>query len=206
MQKMILKNIFSLTALLILAFALISCKSSRGVVEEKPIVSEETNSEQSEFDPLSLAKDSEITAKVNPKSGSITGQNVIISNDAQIIDSVIANVVGIPDDIDSLNSQAYRVQILSTKVYSEARQALKVAEEIFDRPISVDYEVPYFKVRVGKFSQRDKAEDYKQRVKAAGYNNAWVVMVTVNIQETAPLYDESNLPETTDESDDENDG
>ena len=141
MRMMTLKNIFSFFLIIMISISLVSCKSSSGVVEEEPVGSTGSTSSTSDFDPLSLDRDSEIVAKENPKSGAITGQSAIISSDAQIIDSVIANIEGIPDDIDSLNSQAYRVQILSTKVYGEARQALKVDEEIFDRPISVDYEV-----------------------------------------------------------------
>ena len=54
----------------------------------------------------------------------------------------------------------------------------------------VDYEVPNYKVRVGNFVDRNAAEDYQQRVRAAGYGNAWVVMVNIGIREVAPLYQE----------------
>ena len=93
------------------------------------------------------------------------------------------------EQIDTLNNQAFRVQILTTKVYGEARTALRVAEEIFDRPVFMDYEVPYFKLRVGNFAEREIAENYQQRARAAGYTNAWVVVVTVAVEEPAPLYE-----------------
>ncbi|MBU0984142.1 MAG: SPOR domain-containing protein, partial [candidate division Zixibacteria bacterium] len=93
----------------------------------------------------------------------------------------------------SANNQAFRVQIFTSKLYNDARQALRVAEEIFDRQLYIDYEVPYFKVRVGSFDTRDAAEAYQLKAKAAGYGNAWVVLVTVGVVEAAPLYDD--LPE-----------
>ena len=54
----------------------------------------------------------------------------------------------------------------------------------------LDYEVPYYKVRVGSFGSREEAEEYQQRAKAAGYRNAWVVMVNLGVKEAKPLYDE----------------
>ncbi len=110
-------------------------------------------------------------------------------------DDVGGNLI---EPIDTLNNQAFRVQILTTKVYGEARTALRVAEEIFDRPVFMDYEVPYFKLRVGNFAERETAENYQQRAKAAGYTKAWVVVVTVGVEEPAPLYE--TLPATVGDS------
>ena len=106
--------------------------------------------------------------------------------------------------VDTINSQAFRVQLFTTKLYREAQEAVRTAEEIFDQSVYVDYEVPYFKVRVGSFADRDAAEDYQQRAKAAGYRNAWVVMVNVSIREATPLYDnlgEFPVPEVPLEAD-----
>ncbi len=89
---------------------------------------------------------------------------------------------------DSVNGQAYRIQLYTSKLYGEARHELRVAQEIFDRPVFLDYEVPYYKIRVGSFADRDKADEYLQRVKAAGYSTAWVVIVNVGVKEAAPLY------------------
>ena len=67
---------------------------------------------------------------------------------------------------------------------------MQIAEEIFDHPIFLDYEVPYYKVRVGSFRDKESAEVYQLRAKSAGYNNAWVVMVTVNINKAENLYED----------------
>ena len=147
------------------------------------------------FDPLELPRDREIVPSKAVRAGSITGQQALIDAD-QVApeDSTVANVAIPEPEIDRLNSQAYRVQLYTGRVYGEARAAARVAEEIFDQTVYVDYEVPNYKVRVGSFADRDRAIDYQQKARTAGYTNAWVVMVKAVVKEVAPLYDNLGLP------------
>ena len=153
------------------------------------------------FDPLDLSQDLEVVPQKDPKSGEIGGQLEAVELEAPTDDMATSRIVGLPDAIDTLNHQAYRVQLFTSKLYGEARQVLRVAQEIFDRPVFLDYEVPYFKVRVGSFSDREDAEDYQQRAKAAGYPEAWVVMVNVGVTKPAPLYPEGTPPALEDSVD-----
>lgn len=151
------------------------------------------------FDPLELPRDLEVVPLKHPVSGDIRGRVAPVGTPEPEVDSSYEVIQDVPDEIDSLNSQAYRVQIFAGKLYGEAKRAVAVAEEIFDRPVSLDYEVPYFKVRVGSFADREKAELYQQRARTAGYANAWVVVVNVGVKEAPPLYDEPwpvNLPDS----------
>ena len=156
------------------------------------------------YDPLESEEDRQIVPRVSPNESEISAGTV--GEKAAIAEPSDPewNYLSPLEQIDTLNSQAYRVQILTTKVYGEASAARRVAEEIFDRPVFMDYEVPYFKLRVGNFSDRDEAESYQTRAKAAGYGNAWVVMVMVGVQELRPLYD--SLPPASGESVDDDDG
>ena len=185
------RNICSL--LIILSALLLSgCIGKlRQETAEGPERQESPVSDERGYDPLELPGDSKVVSKENPQSGIITGQQGLIPTDDRRLDSDsgYASLPDVPEEKDTLNSQAFRVQLLTSKTFGEARQAASVAEEIFDRPVYVDYEVPYFKVRVGSFGNRDDAELYKQKARGVGYNNAWVVAVTVNVQETAPLYE-----------------
>ena len=150
------------------------------------------------YDPLELEEDRQVVPRVSPNENEIlagsTGEKAAITEPSDPGWNYLSPL----EQIDTLNSQAYRVQILTTKVYGEASSARRVAEEIFDRPVFMDYEVPYFKLRVGNFSDRDAAESYQTKAKAAGYANAWVVMVTVGVQELTPLYD--SLPPVSGDS------
>ena len=94
--------------------------------------------------------------------------------------------------MDKITEGIGKVQAL---VLAPTRElAVQVAEEIFDRPVYLDYEVPYFKIRVGSFFDRDQAEDYMMRARAAGYKEAWVVVTNVAVREAAPLYFDEPYP------------
>ena len=102
--------------------------------------------------------------------------------------------------------ESYRIQLYTSKTYGPAVRELNVAREIFDQKVWLDYDVPYYKVRVGDFSNRKKAEDYLPHAKEAGYSSAWVVRVNVNIQtldESIPTIDSlSNAKPSTEPGND----
>jgi len=152
------------------------------------------------FDPLGLPRDLEAAPRESPRTGSIGGVARFVDSDTTGQSAAAGS--GALTDIayDTLVHQAFRVQVFTSKAYGEARRTHRVAEEIFDQPVYTDYEVPYYKVRVGSFAERDKAEEYLQRVRAAGYREAWVVLVTTGVRETAPLYPDTTggVPRSTD--------
>ncbi len=203
----ILKNIFSLIiALTVLLLA--GCQPANKVAEEKPTPTATSSPGDRGFDPLGLPGDKDIVPQENPKSGEIVGKVALIDATPVKTDTTASTTAAPPMKSDSVNGQAYRIQLYTSKLYSEARHELRVAEEIFDRPVFLDYEVPYYKIRVGSFADRDKADEYLQRVKAAGYPTAWVVIVNVGVKEAAPLYRDTapvqDIDTTYNENDDQN--
>lgn len=172
----------------------LGCQQRPPAAEEQapPPTTPETDSRG--YDPLELPEDREIVPEAHPRSGHISGQTAFVEVADMEADTVAAIAQLPPDAVDSLSNQAFRVQLFTSKAYGEARHAVNVAEEIFDRPVYLDYEVPYFKVRVGSFADREGAEEYMMRAKTAGYDNAWVVAVNVRVKETPSLYDESFVP------------
>ncbi|MCK4633004.1 MAG: SPOR domain-containing protein [candidate division Zixibacteria bacterium] len=186
---------YSLIACVLTLILSSGCQQSKRAIGEESTTGEESVTAQERFDPLDLPIDQKVVPKEHPHSGAISGKVVFVETDTTAGDesSDSLSIVDVPDQIDSVYNQAYRIQLLTTKVFGESRKAREVAEEIFDRPVVVDYEVPYFKVRAGNFADRDEAEEYALRAKAAGYTNAWVVMVSLNVKKTTPLY-EDDLP------------
>ncbi|UCG62838.1 MAG: SPOR domain-containing protein [Candidatus Zixiibacteriota bacterium] len=170
----------------------------RPAAEEEPQRPPVSGVDPRGFDPLELPEDREVVPIEHPRPGQISGRTEFVEAQPSVSDTTYRPSDGSPATVDSLYNQAYRIQLFTAKVYGEANLARQVAEEIFDRPVFMDYEVPYFKVRVGSFADRDEAEEYLMRAKAAGYTDAWVVMVNVRVKETAPLYDETALPEIID--------
>lgn len=150
------------------------------------------NEDSRGFDPLEFPSDREVVPAKYPRAGNIGGRQTLADTPSDDVDpdSVMIPLEKLNLQIDTVNSQAFRVQISTSKLFSESKLVRIVAEEIFDQPVYVDYEVPYFKVRVGSFADRDAAEKYQQKAKAVGYSNAWVVMVNLGVKEAAPLYDD----------------
>jgi len=187
------RNIYKRFLIILVGFLLLcSCKAPREGDEKKTPVTPAEITDSRGYDPLELPQDKEIIPEKYPKTGAITGSKILSQVPAGESDTVVLNITEVPVGSDTLNNQVFRVQLFTSKYYFEARKALAVAEEIFDQPVYLDYEVPYFKIRVGNFGNRDEAEMYQQKTREAGYGSAWVVVVNLGVKEPAALYE--NLP------------
>ena len=146
---------------------------------------------QFKLDPLGLSQDTVIVTVPNSEAEKKLLQE--IRNSQQTKSQPGAGTFTSPD---SLNNQVYRVQLQTVDNYSDARRALAVAEEIFDLPVSLTYDQPYYKLRVGEFGTKSDADSYLLKAKSAGYPNAWVLLATVGVKELRPMY-ESTPPSNT---------
>ena len=144
---------------------------------------------QARIDPLELDQDKQVVPRQYPQSGRLGTVVVDSSHTATLSPADSVARESAPSAPAAPETQVFRVQLFTTSLYGEAQRARRVAEEIFEQPVYVDYDVPYFKVRVGSFATRGDAESYRQRATAAGYENTWVVAVNVQLREPTPLYD-----------------
>lgn len=178
----------SICSLIVLMLLLAGCGQPEGPGPEKPEEQELGPPEDVRFDPLALSPDKVVVPQEYPRQviGEATPPDDSEEPELEPGDTLATEIL----DIDrQLTGQVYRVQLYSTQLYSDAQNARRVAEEIFDRPVHVDYEVPYFKVRVGTFAERDEAEEYSLRARGAGYEDAWIVIVNLDVNQPDPLYD-----------------
>jgi len=188
-------NTCSLLAVVLVLVLLTACFRPPAETTESPEIRAEASLESRGFDPLELPRDREIVPAEYPREGSIAGRlGVPATGSVQSHDDLLLKADEPHQRIDSANSQVYRVQIFTGLVHGEAYQIARVAEEVFDQPVYVDYEVPNYKVRVGDWINRDDAERYRQKARTVGYTNAWVVMVSVDVRETQPLYHDRTVP------------
>jgi len=81
---------------------------------------------------------------------------------------------GSPADHETL----YRIQIFASKFPQEAQDLADSVESRFGKPARVDYEIPYYKVRLGVFDSLGEAEDFLRLVRRRGFPQAWVVKTT----------------------------
>ncbi|MFQ5606890.1 MAG: hypothetical protein ACE5GA_03005 [Candidatus Zixiibacteriota bacterium] len=186
-NKSTLAYLPALFAALALAGSLTSaCKpKSKSAAEERPrqrgaIESREERETDPEltFDPLSLKRDSLIVAEVYRDSVILPG----VADSAGLVEAALdAGPDSTSDSSAAVGAyDTYRIQLFNSRVFTEASLERNVAGEIFDQTATLEYEVPYFKVRIGDFTERKVAEEYLSKfVKPAGYRDSWVTRVRV---------------------------
>lgn len=84
-------------------------------------------------------------------------------------------------EMKSVTVSGYRVQLFSTTDYYAAVRTRNDAASRFTEEIIMDFEPPYYKIRAGNFTDRQKAEELRSFARTAGYPEAWVIQTKVTI-------------------------
>ena len=157
-----MKNIFKLSIPGILAiFVVFSC--SRTAVKgnsQNNIDSRVAN--ETRFDPMVFDGD----------------DNIITADVPRANDSLkIAEEIKMPEFTSNTNSveQIFSVQIFSSKSSLEAAEFFEKASSSLSDSVRVDYQPPYYKIRVGRCVGLDDGQAYLEKIKNMGYPNAWLV-------------------------------
>ncbi len=169
----------------LLALLMLSCAKSA----KRMTPAEEETPAAPLYDPLATSADREVVPEVYP---------VTVATVADPGDSLVGRPGMTYDAYDSATSvisptEVYRVQVFTSRLYAEANAERALAEEIFNLPVHLDYEVPYYKLRVGDFLTRGDAEEMVSEIKSIGYRNAWVARVVLRVRR-APEFDLSDEP------------
>lgn len=165
------------------------CSASTGTRYEESkttntsdVKNEETNKdvEQKTVDTKNIVEDFDITPfrshiKVdikNPVSGFVPPDVWYGYENVEVNKS--RNIIGTAD--------GYRVLVIST---DNLEKANNVRSEIYfktqNKEIYISFEPPFYKVKVGDFTERDEASDLKFKLNQLGYGEARVVQETINI-------------------------
>ena len=96
------------------------------------------------------------------------------------IKSLKAYYAGVGSQIDTLeivehSDFVFRVQLGSTIDYERAIMIEERAAETFDDEIVLQFDSPYYKIRVGKMNNREDAQNLQQFAIQNGYRRAWVI-------------------------------
>ena len=75
--------------------------------------------------------------------------------------------------------EGFRVQILATKELAKAEKLQKNLLNILNQNIYIVFDAPNYKVRVGDFIDRNKAEDFRQNILNKGYSSSWIIRTRV---------------------------
>ena len=75
--------------------------------------------------------------------------------------------------------EGFRVQILATKELAKAEQLQKDLSNILNQNIYIVFEAPNYKVRVGNFIDRNKAEVFRKNILNKGYTSSWIIRTRI---------------------------
>jgi len=179
-------KIFIVVTLLISLFGCASSKKETRVTDSFP--AEEKYDES--FDPL-LLNDEDITFK--------KPVNVIEISDTILIPSQDSTEQEIIEENKLIDG--FRIQIISTKDLENAARAKSIAIEQFEDleiKFYLEFDSPYYKVRLGDFKSRGEAESIREIIRSRGYPKAWIVKTKVWSNPEFPVpgdVNTINLPE-----------
>ena len=75
--------------------------------------------------------------------------------------------------------EGFRVQLLATKELATAEQLQKQLLDNLNQNIYIVFEAPNYKVRVGDFIDRKKAETLRKKMIKEGYSSAWIIRTRI---------------------------
>ena len=103
-----------------------------------------------------------------------------------IINKVLTgNHLFIIDSIRQLKSkinEGYRIQIFESVVSSIARAEAKRFQNILGDSVYIDFEAPLYKLRIGNFVDRKKAERAIETIKRLGAKDSWIVRTKIDLK------------------------
>jgi len=119
-----------------------------------------------------------------------------------ILEQGITDLYSDSSAIDSsLSVPGYKIQIFNGPNFSLAEEAYYNAlAAIIEEPVYLEYYSPYYKIRVGNFLQREKAEQFRIQTLRRLYPDSWIVPTRIFPYKVAPrvMLDDSLLfPDTT---------
>lgn len=92
------------------------------------------------------------------------------------------------DDFDTVadtsfttSVKGYRIQVT---ISQDENELIKIKEKLqltIKEKIYIKFELPNYKLRVGNFDSRKKAEAYRNRIIQLGYRSAWVIPALIEL-------------------------
>jgi hypothetical protein len=85
-------------------------------------------------------------------------------------------------DTNLINSvKGYRIQVAISQDEKDLINIKEKLEVVIKENIYIKFELPNYKLRVGNFDSRKKAEAYRNKVIQLGYRSAWVVPTLIEL-------------------------
>jgi len=162
-QRYRLSILNALISILILRF--ISCSGISPYYDDNK--KDPRTGAESNFKPLGLKGDADV---VPPRAEPIRKNANFIFDRYQL-------VVNSSDTARASKDHIYRVQIFTSRFLQEAQQFRNELFGKFEQAIYMDFEEPYYKVRIGDFETAPAGEAFLNEVREMGYTEAWLVKI-----------------------------
>ena len=98
-------------------------------------------------------------------------------------DTLRATEVG---EVEMEEVQGWRVQIFASEGLEAAQRAKEEAMDVFDVPVYMQFEVPYYKVRIGDCRTLSEAEELLRVAKEKGYRTAFRARTLISVEKRSP--------------------
>jgi len=92
------------------------------------------------------------------------------------------------EDIDYSNTlnignvvQGYRIQVIASENQEDLVLVKEKLESVIKEKIYIQFELPNYKLRIGNFSSRKKAEAYRTKIVRLGYRSSWVIPTLIEL-------------------------
>ncbi len=155
----------------VVLLAAISCTGSREVVEirrtrvQDSVHVETREIQEKEIDPMSWYRPLQ-----SPRT-------IRLARDLE--DQIVVESAELPVEKKHGPSLGFRVQLYSTRDYYEAINRREEALQRFQDSIHLDFDAPYYKIRLGDYADRDAAETARLLARTLGYADAWIVRTPI---------------------------
>jgi hypothetical protein len=82
-------------------------------------------------------------------------------------------------DYKSIIVEGFRIQLFATRDRFNAEKFKIDLGNIYDKKIYVIFEAPNYKVRIGNFIDRNRAEKVRSEFSKKGYPSAWIIRAKI---------------------------
>ncbi len=140
--------------------------TGRAVISQKPVLEEQ-------FDPLSLQDDDIWEELKQPVPAA--PETTLAGPDRQAVTDT--------SQIEQFRYiQGFRVQIFASPDRQMALEIKQRAESLLEENLYLEFEAPYYKVRVGDCLSSAEAETLVKKIRKKGYSDAFRVRTTIKLQ------------------------
>lgn len=158
------------TPLFCIVLLLLGCAAMPPFRKEAPRDDSRTRAER-EFDPLSLDEENPIVTESALQEEEIPAERETFHPPTSEEEGGRTRRLG------------YRIQIYASTAMDLAQQAAREAQGRMNEKVYVEFDAPYYKVRLGDCATSEEAQLLREQAIRVGYENAWVVRTAISADE-----------------------